>query len=272
MKLVSKRGKLLFLIAVIAILYGFTCVKIDSKFKAIHISWLFTMLLDGELVPQRQSIDVFYSKDYLVARTRANNFTIDTRLRPGTNEVLHEKVTIDSSYVYYISKRGEKFGLVFDSLSIKNDKHCKLDINTGKPIKLDVDSFIKSTLTPPAFFYGVKSKGKDSMTVVRDEKKGILIEKYLNKRREVQEPDSSYFYFRKKQMDFSFIVKNKRNDNMYLFKARAICNPASKGTFSNVNFDVKKYEHKFEITEIDVFESELTKVVDLFKNSIDNRK
>lgn len=272
MKIALKRGTLLSLIAVIAILTGFTSTKVESKFKAIHISWLFTVLQDGELVPQRQSIDVFYSKDYLIARTRLNNFTINTRLKPGTNEVIDEKVIIDSSYVYFISKRGEKFGLAFDSLSMKTARHIKLDVKTGNPIRLDVDSFVRSTLTPPAFFYGVKSKGKDSMSVVRDEKKGILIEKFLNKRREVQEPDSSYFYFRKKTMEFSFIVKDKRADNMYLYKARAICNPAPKGTFSNVNVDVKKYEHKFEITEIDVPEEELIKVMDCFRNSIDELK
>lgn len=255
MKIILKRGALLPLICVIAILFGFTITKVDSKFKAIHISWVFQMLTDGELIPQRQSIDVFYSKDYLIARKRAFNFDISTKLRPGTNEVVDEKTTRDSSFIYYISKRGEKFGLAFNSF-----KHTKVD----------VDSFIKSTLTPPAFFYTVKSKGKDSMSLVRDDKKGILIEKYLDKRREIQEPDSSYFYFRKKPMDYSFLVKDKRDDNMYLFKMRAICNPAPKGTFSNVDFNIKKYEHKFEITEIEVPEAELKKVIDLFKNSINN--
>lgn len=100
------------------------------------------------------------------------------------------------------------------------------------------------------------------MNVVRDEKKGVLIEKFLNKRREIQEPDSSYFYFRKTPMDFSFIVKDKRDDNMYLYKMRAICNPSPKGSFSNVNVDVKKYEHKFEITEIEVPEIEIKNIID----------
>lgn len=269
MKIILKRAALLSFIGVIAILFGFTSNKVDSKFKAIHISWLFQMLTDGNLVPQRQSIDVFYSKDYLIARRRSFNFDIVTKLKPGTNVLLDEKVIIDSSYIYLISKRGEKFGLAFDSLSIKTDKHIRLDIKTGKPVKLDVDSFIKSTLTPPAFFYSLKSKGKDSMSVVKDEKEGILIEKYLDKRREVQEPDSSYFYFRKESMEFSFLVKDKRKDNMYLYKMRAICNAAPKGTFSNINYDVKKYEHLFEITEIDVPEAELTQVIELYKNSID---
>lgn len=146
MNIVLKKCALISLIAAIAILFGFTSSKVDSKFKAIHISWLFTMLHDGELVPQRQSIDVFYSTDYLIARKRAWNFSIDTRLRRGSNEILDEKVTIDSNYIYYVSKRKGKYGLIFDSKSIK----------TGKYEKIDVDSFVRSTLTPPAFFYSVK--------------------------------------------------------------------------------------------------------------------
>lgn len=54
---------------------------------------------------------------------------------------------------------------------------------------------------------------------------------------------------------------------MFLYKARAICNATSQGRFSNVNFDVKKYEHSFEITEIDVPDAELKTVIDLFNNS-----
>jgi len=257
MNMYFNRRNSLLVIAIILIFCAFTHSKVDSKFKALHISWVFQMLIDGELVAERQYADVFCSKDYLIARTRQNNFTVDTRLKPGTNEVLEEKTTIDSSYVYYISKKGEKYGLAFNSSIYK----------TGKHIKIDVDSFINSTLTPPAFFYSVKSKGKDSMYVERDVDKGILIEKYLNRRREVQEPDSSYFYFRKKPMPYSFIVKDKRDDDMYLYKMRAICNASPNGKFPNINYPVKKYEHAFEIIEIDVPEPELQKVIESFKQA-----
>lgn len=262
MKIVLKRTTLLILTVVIAILSGFISAKVDSKFKAIHFSGVFQMVQNGDLYPFRQSLDIFYSKDYLIAKTRLSNFTSSSTIESGTNKVLNGNLIIDSSYVYYISKRGDKFGLAFDSLSIE----------TGKPIKVNVDSIVQSILGAPAFFYKLKSKGKDSVSIERDETKGLLVEKYIYKRREVQEPDSLYFYFRKQPLEVSFNLKEQRKDNMYLYKARAICNATPKGTFSNVNFDVKKYEHKFEITEIDVPEAELTKIVDLFRNSIDELK
>ena len=253
MKIVFKRGTILSYIAVIATLSGIISAKVDSKFKAIHFSGAFQMVQNGKFIPMSQSLDIFYSKDYLVAKTRLSNFTSKTTMDQSTGKVLDGRLTIDSSYVYYISKRGDKFGLAFDSLAI----------STGKPVKANVDSIVQSTLGAPAFFYKLRSKGKDSVNIDRDEINGLMVEKYIYKRREIQEPDSLYFYFRKQPLEVSFNLKEQRKDNMYLYKARAICNATSKGRFSNVPFNVGKYEHSFEITEFDIPEAELTNVLDL---------
>jgi hypothetical protein len=263
MKIVLKRATLIFLLGGITLVLGFTAIKSESKFKAVHINWVWQMLQNDELVPIRQSIDIFYSKEYLIARTRQRNVNTDTRLKPGTNDILNEKITIDSTYVYLISKKGERYGLTFfDTTSMVPNKHYKMD----------VDSFIKATLIPPNFFYKLRSKSKDSISIVKDEKKGTLLEKYLYKRREIQEPDSMYFYFRKQPMEFSFPVKDGPIDYIYLYKTRAICNASKKGQFPNVNVDVHKYEHHFEITEIDVPEIEIKSKIDQFKIVRANRK
>jgi len=261
MKIVLKKGALLILIIVMAIVYGFTSNNVDRDFKAIHIDCVFQMPDDtGNPITLRRSADVIYSKDYLIVRERSLNTNTVVKLNPGTNEVKDQSMTIDSNYVYYISKRAEKYGLTYDCLSDQSGKHSKVN----------VDSLVKYFLSPPAFYYGAKSKGKDSVSVVRDEKKRILIEKYKNRRPVVQEPDSCYFYFTKKPMDFSFIMNINRDDNMHLYKAKIIYNYSPKGTFSNVNYDVKKFGHEFEITEIDVPEAEIKKRIDIFRNSTDN--
>jgi len=149
-------------------------------------------------------------------------------------------VKVDTSYLYYVCRRGEKYGLLFVSLSSVK----------GEPYY--VDSLINNFLKVPAFFYGVKSKNQDSMTFIVDKKAGTLIEKFTNKRTGVQEPDSSYFYYRKKPLTYSYLIKEKRLDQMYLYKAIMIFNPVKKGTFSNLDYDVKKYQHSFEISEINV--------------------
>lgn len=122
-------------------------------------------------------MDIFYSKEFLIAKERLNVYTSGSTIESGTNQVVNGQLSIDSGYVYYISKRGDKFGLAFDSLSMK----------TGKPLmKANVDSIVYSTLGAPAFFYKLRSKGKDSISIERNEITGIMIEKYLFKRREIQ--------------------------------------------------------------------------------------
>lgn len=263
MKNVLKRAIILSIVGITAILSGFVSSRVNRGFKGIHFSGMFQVIEPGRVYPDRQSFDVYYSKDYLIARGHSNVYTIKSTMTPGSNNVSEGKLTLDTSYIYYICKRGDKFGLAFDSLSM----------TTGKPMKkANVDSIVYSTIGAPAFFYKLRSKGKDSVNIEKDEINGLMVEKYIYKRREIQEPDSLYFYFRKQPLEISFNLKEHRKDNMYLYKARAICNATFQGRFSNVNFDVEKFEYSFEITEVDVPEAEVTKVIELFRNATAQEK
>lgn len=69
-------------------------------------------------------------------------------------------------------------------------------------------------------------------------------------------------------MNLRNIIKERRVDQMYLYKAVILYNPVKKGVFPNLDYDVKKYCHSFEISEIAVPEQEnLRKLIDKFKAS-----
>ncbi|MCX2480973.1 hypothetical protein OQY15_17845 [Pedobacter sp. MC2016-15] len=257
MKNVFKGSVILSIVGVTFIIFGFMSSRVDPGFKGIHFSGMFQFLEPGRIHPDRQSLDVYYSKDYLIARGQLNVYSIGSSMTPGSSNVSEGKLTLDTSYIYYICKRGEKFGLAFDSVSF----------TTGKPTPVNVDSTVQAILGAPSFFYKLRSKGKDSVNIVRDESRGLLVEKYVYKRMEIQEPDSLYFYFRKQPLEISFNMKQPRKDNMHLYKARAICNASRKGTFPNANFDVAKFEYSFEITDTDVPMGEVSDLIQRFKRA-----
>lgn len=255
MKKVSKGSVMLSIVGVAIMTLGFISSRVDPGFKGIHFSGMFQFLEPGRVYPDRQSLDIYYSKDYLIARGHLNVYSVGSSMTPGSNNVSEGKLTLDTSYIYYICKRGEKFGLAFDSVSL----------TTGKPSPVNVDSTVQAILGAPSFFYKLRSKGKDSVNIVSDESRGLLVEKYVYKRMGIQEPDSLYFYFKKQPLEISFNMREPRKDNMHLYKARAICNASSKGTFPNAAFDVAKFEYSFELTDTDVPMGEVSDLIQRFK-------
>lgn len=256
MKIVLKRDLLIALIFGFLNSYGFTYNTDTSKMKALHISTIFQIPhSSGDILIFPKTPDIIYSNQFVVLRSPHNKTTVTGRMNERPTAI-----KIDTSYAYYICKRGEKYGLMYDSASAIEGK------------RYFVDSLINDFLRIPAFFYGVKSKNKDSMTVISDKKKGFLVEKFTNKRTGVQEPDSSYYYYRKKPLAFSYLIKEPRPDRMYLYKAVMIFNPVKKGEFSNLDYDVKKYSHSFEISEIPVPDAQNLKMLIIkFKKSYESK-
>lgn len=235
---------------------GFTQDINTTDFKAIHIvnTWQIPNS-NGELLTFPITEDLISSKDYMILKS--------TVIRPTqTVSVNHAGISTNISTVYdtlhgyFICKRIEKFGLYYDSLSAPVSKI------------MAVDSVTKDLFRIPQFFYSIRGKGKDSMTVIRDERNGRLIEKFTDTRLGIQYPDSSYFYYQKKPLDYSYIIKEKRPDSMYLYKALIIYNPILKGTFPDAIIDIKKYMHSFVITEIDVPEqTNIKKLIEKFNKA-----
>lgn len=224
-----------------------------ADFRAIHIvnTWQIPHS-SGELLIFPITDDLVSSKNYMILRSTVIRPTETVKVNQAGIST-HVSTVYDTLHGYFICRRMEKFGLYYDSLSVP----------TGKIMA--VDSITKDLFRIPQFFYNIRGRGKDSITVLRDEKNGRLIEKFTDKRLGIQDPDSSYFYYQKKPLDYSYIIKDKRPDSMYLYKALIIYNPSPKGTFSNVNYNVKKYMHSFIITEIDVpDQTNIKKLIDKF--------
>ncbi|CAM4231568.1 hypothetical protein SAMN06265348_107186 [Pedobacter westerhofensis] len=250
MKIVLKRLLIIELVFSFVNSYGFSANTDTTKMKALHITTIFQVPhSSGDILIFHKTPDIIYDNDYVVLRSPYTKTSVTGRMNEAPT-----KIKVDTTYAYYICRRGEKYGLLYDSATS----------SIGK--RYFVDSLINDFLRIPAFFYGVKSKNVDFINVISDKKKGILIEKFVDRRTGVQEPDSSYFYYRKKPLAFSYLIKEKRPDQFFLYKAIMVFNPVKKGAFPGLEYDVKKYTHTFEISEIGVPDEQKIRVlIDKFK-------
>jgi len=237
---------------------GFTYEADLTGFKAIHISNIWQIpLATGEHSTWPNTPDIIYSKDYKIIRSVRTRTTMYVKVSSTGEEETVKPNTLDTICAFFICRTGEKYGLLYDSLSTM----------AGKPYR--VDSLINDFLRFPAIFYNGRGKGKDSISTIRDDKKGLLTERIIQRKYDELSPDTSYFYYRKKQLDYSYLIKDKRADNMYLYKAIIIYNHIPKAqNVNNISDEKTKFRHSFEITEIDVPDKENIKnLIEKFKRS-----
>lgn len=206
-----------------------------------------------------RSPDLIYSKDYEILRESYLSTKTYVKLNALGQEIPDEKhpATAETLYRYYIGKKGEKYGVCFKSNSD----------SIGKVYPLD--SLIKDFLHFPSVFYNARGRGKDSIKVISDDKNGFLTEIITNRKLEEFEPDSSYFYYRKKPLDYSFLIKNHRADNMYLYKTVILYNHILRSdNINNVPDEQTKFQHSFELTEVEIPDKEnIKRLIDKFKRS-----
>lgn len=239
---------------------SFIFISDSEVFKAIHIisTWEIPQKT-GDHMTFTRSPDLIYSKNYEILiepyPITTDYMKVDSlgRQFPDTTQ----QSTVEIGYTSFICRKGEKYGMEYTSNSD----------STGKIYR--VDSLIKDFLNIPAQFYYGRGKGKDSIKVIKDDKKGYLTEIIINRKVSETDPDSSYFYFRKKPLDYSFLIKDKRADNMYLYKAVILYNHILKSdNINNVPDEQTKFQQSFELAEIEAPDKEkLKKLIDKFNRS-----
>lgn len=240
---------------------SFTFISDSGNFKAIHITstWEFPQKTGDHLTFTR-SPDLIYSKNYEILiepyPISMDYIKVDSLGHQSPDPM--RKSTIEIGYTSFICRKGDKYGMEYTSNSD----------STGRIYQ--VDSLIKDFLHFPSRFYYGRGKGKDSIKVIKDNKNGYLTEIITNRKFSETDPDSSYFYFRKKPLDYSFLITDKRADNMYLYKAVILYNHILKAdNINNVPDEQTKFQHSFEIREIEVPDKEKLKyLIKKFNKSI----
>ncbi|WP_158798786.1 hypothetical protein [Pedobacter sp. L105] len=252
------------LIVLFFIVYiGFNSFTLNSDledFKAIRITntWQIPQKTGDHLTFTR-SPDLIYSNDYEIIREPYPITNTYVKINQLGLEVPDDKrpSTLKIGYSFFICKKGEKYGMSYTSISD----------SVGKIYA--VDSLIKDFLHFPSLFYIGRGKEKDSIKIIRNNRNAYLTEVITNRKLSETDPDSSYFFFRKKPLDYSFLIKDKRADNMYLYKAIIIYNHIPKAdNINNVSEEKTKFRQSFEIQEVDVPDRKGIKIlIDKFKRS-----
>ncbi|MBB5639009.1 hypothetical protein HDE68_004947 [Pedobacter cryoconitis] len=259
--------KIALIVPFVFVYIGFNSFTLNDDlkdFKAIHITSTWEVpQKTGEHMTFTRSPDLIYSNNYTISREPYEVTNTYVKINNSGQEVPDpmRPATLEIRYRYCISKKGQKNGICYNSISD----------STGKIYPLD--SLIKDFLHFPSLFYYGRGKGKDSIKVIKDYKNGYLTEIITNRKMSERDPDSSYFYFRKKPLDYSFLIKDKRSDNMYLYKALIIFNHIPKADLiNNVSEKKTKFKHSFELKEVDVPDKENLKIlIEKFKRSSEGK-
>lgn len=239
---------------------AFTLDNDLKGFKAIHISSIWEMPLNsGGYATFPNNPDLIYSKEYQILREPYSITTIYSKINHSGEEITDEKRESqkDTCCHFFISKRGVKFGMLYRSLK------------DSSGTTYNVDSMITELFRYPSIFYKGRGRGKDSLTLIKDINKGLLVEKILQRKYgDDKSPDSSFFYYRKKPLDYSYFIKDKRLDHMYLYKAIIFNHIPKTDDKNNLDKEKTKFKFSFEINDIDIPDPEGIKIIiEKFKRS-----
>jgi hypothetical protein len=163
----------------------------------------------GKIFEVKNSIDIAYYKDYIVYKT-----TVISSNAEGTSlntDIYLNDTTGTKLYQYYFFKKGEKNGLVLT------------DENKWKVFKKD--TFLKlEGLNFNDYDFFKLELGKPNTVVLNPKTKEIEIEKFENKLKGEQEPDSLYRYYSKdlSTIDFSFNPEFDAKAHSKLYKIGVI--------------------------------------------------
>ncbi|MBB2146195.1 hypothetical protein GM921_11910 [Pedobacter sp. LMG 31464] len=180
----------------------------DAVSMITYSSYGFTFE-SGKIFEVKNSIDIAYYKDYIVYKT-----TVISSNAGGTSlntDVYLNDTTGIKSYQYYFFKKGEKSGLVLT------------DENKWKVFKQD--TFLKlEGLNFNDYDFFKLDLGKPDKTEINPKTKEIEIEKFENKLKGENEPDSLYRYYSKdlSTIDFSFNPEFDARAHSKLYKIGVI--------------------------------------------------
>ncbi len=153
----------------------------------------------GQMIRHEDTLAVFYYKDLVMYQISILNTYSNTVLNKS-GDVESETLTgVKLVYKYFVFKKGDPFGIIFDSI----------DSKWGK--RISVDSFLMSnTVTSFDKFYRRK-RLNDSLIGIADERGGdIVVEKYIPKMKlDISKSDSTLLYLNRRLKGIGFSFSNE---------------------------------------------------------------
>lgn len=199
------------------------------------------------------TVNIAYYQDYILyelAKVEVKLENFEKTIKGDTIELKDKMIPIDTSYTYFIHKKGSKIGLRFDSLKANN----------GKPFS--VDSIVERI--------GIRSSnlkifsldlGKPIKTVINKKTEKIEAEFFVDKKHEDGTADSIYRYYDDKLIKFDFSFSPSLDKE----KKSKLCKTHFVDFFPNVkNKDtICRTDYISEIKEINLVNS--NQIILLFK-------
>jgi len=228
---------------IIPILFLFACqVKNNTNGKAFGISIITadkTTTLDGITRVDSTGINIIYQDNFIIYKTQNITYRESKDTIIG-DTIFAGFINPDTSYRHFVIERNNDSGLYYDE-----DK-------TKMAMSFSLDSLLKATELHPSKLRVYSLELGLPTEVFRE--KNTIIEKYLNKKKAVSDPDSIYRYFSSNfsKIDFSYSPSLDQKANSKLIKT----------SFVNI-YDNKQKKDDVVRTE---FYSEMKKVNIQFPN------
>jgi hypothetical protein len=170
------------LILIIALTF-YSFVNYKKPIRKIITTYCFPSIIDGKLYELIDSTSIIYK----------DNFTLYEMMPNHTSKIRKDSILDEQvKYKYFIIKKGEHFGFLYDSL------------NSIKSRKLLADSLLQKTGFLDGDLFKNKYKYKLNKTIKSKGEYG-KIEAYIPKVKEKKSPDTTLIYYSKglKNIEFS---------------------------------------------------------------------
>jgi len=201
----------------------------DKEITAINYCSYGFSIESGGLFEMKNNLQIAYYKDYVLYKVTTTNITdvIDHNISKDTlnTDINLSDTTGTKSFKYYVLKKGEPQGLVFD-------EHNKVKV-------FNCDSLIRNQgLNFKEYNFFSLDLGTPDVTIRNKKTNEIDVEKFANKIKGEDEPDSLYRYYNKslENIDFSFSPQLDMKAKSKLCKIALVYN-------GNTNNMVKQKNH-----------------------------
>ncbi|WP_281297556.1 hypothetical protein [Flavobacterium limnophilum] len=169
------------LILIIALTF-YSFVNYKKPIRKIITTYCFPSIIDGKLHELIDSTSIIYK----------DNFTLYEMMPNHTSKIRKDSILDEQvKYKYFIIKKGERYGFLYDSLNVGNNRKLLADSLLQKTGFLDGDLF--------------KNRNKYNLNkIIKSKGEYAKIEIYIPKVKEKFSPDTTLIYYSKELKNIEF--------------------------------------------------------------------
>lgn len=249
------------LLILISVITGLSCSKSNfNELRVIKFTDNYrTILSSSEIEEDASSFKIVYYHDYLIYEVSSTSYNVVKSEINGNNIVNKLYPSNDTTYVYFVIKKGEAQGLKYGSLAATKTTVFKMDsLENALGIFKENMKIFEVDL------------GKPKSIVNSSVKKNLRVERYFTKKYE-SDADSIYRYYDDNLIDIDFSFSNRldKEKKSKLWRTDFIYLPKSVKNQKGELLKIPRTESLTFIEEIDIkYNREL---MDLFKRFIKDR-